>query len=312
LKATIEAFDPTARDVTAINVDFVEAGAGPTVVLVHSSVSGARQWRRLIEDLRGDFRVRAVNLFGYGETPTWPRERAQSLADQALLVEAALPEGDEPIALVGHSFGGAVAMKVAARSAGRVTKLALLEANPFYLLKQAGRVEAYAEAAGLRDWIKQKGADGAWRAAAERFSDYWTGPGSWDAMSADRQSAFTEALKPNYSEWDAVMNETTSVEKWATLLPRDTLFLHDPATVFPIREIAVLFRQACPHWRFAEIAGGHMAPLVRPDLVNPVVKAFLKEGVRIRAASARVTSDKTQAGRRIRKDVALRDSRPAK
>jgi len=51
-----------------INVDFIEAGSvGPVVMLVHSSVSGARQWRRLMEDLKGRFRVRAVNLFGYGQ-----------------------------------------------------------------------------------------------------------------------------------------------------------------------------------------------------------------------------------------------------
>jgi pimeloyl-ACP methyl ester carboxylesterase len=266
---------------TAIDVDFIEAGAGPTVMLIHSSVSGARQWRRLIEDLRGDFRVRAINLFGYGETPAWPRERAQSLADQARLVEAALPNTAEPFALVGHSFGGAVAMKVAARSAGRVTKLVLLEANPFYLLSQAGRVEAHAEAAALRDWIKQMGAKGAWRAAAERFSDYWTGAGSWSAMSADRQNAFVEALKPNYSEWDAVMDETTSLDEWARLLPQEALFAYDPGTVSPIREIVALFRWACPLWRYVEIeAGGHMAPLTRPDLVNPIVRSFLEEAPR--------------------------------
>jgi pimeloyl-ACP methyl ester carboxylesterase len=35
------------------NVDFVEAGsAGPVVVLVHSSVSGARQWCRLMDNLK--------------------------------------------------------------------------------------------------------------------------------------------------------------------------------------------------------------------------------------------------------------------
>jgi pimeloyl-ACP methyl ester carboxylesterase len=268
--------------VTAIDVDFIDAGAGPTVMLIHSSVSGARQWRRLIEDLRGDFRVRAVNLFGYGETPAWPPERAQSLADQARLVEAALPDTAEPFALVGHSFGGAVAMKVAARSAGRVTKLVLLEANPFYLLNQAGRGEAYGEAAALRDWIKRAGAEGAWRAAAERFSDYWAGPASWSAMSADRQNAFIEALKPNYSEWDAVMNETTPLDEWARVLPRDTLFACDPATVLPIRDIVALFRQACPYWRYVEIeSGGHMAPLVRPDLINPIVKGFLKAALRV-------------------------------
>jgi pimeloyl-ACP methyl ester carboxylesterase len=47
-------------------VDFLEAGSGPTVMLLHSSASGARQWRRLMDDLKSDFCVRAVNLFGYG------------------------------------------------------------------------------------------------------------------------------------------------------------------------------------------------------------------------------------------------------
>ncbi|HZZ26268.1 MAG TPA: hypothetical protein VFE60_28595 [Roseiarcus sp.] len=35
-----------------VTVDYLEAGSfGPVVVLVHSSVSGARQWRRLMDDL---------------------------------------------------------------------------------------------------------------------------------------------------------------------------------------------------------------------------------------------------------------------
>ena len=101
-----------------INVDFVEAGSvGPVVMLVHSSVSGARQWRSLMEDLRDRFRVRAVNAFGYGKTPPWPAEATQSLDDQARLVEAALPADAGEIYLVGHSFGGSVAMKAAARLA---------------------------------------------------------------------------------------------------------------------------------------------------------------------------------------------------
>src|SRR5260221_10993758 len=116
---------------TTPQVDFLEAGSGPLVMLVHSSVSGARQWRGLIEDLKGHFHVRAVNLFGYGKTPPWPAEWRQSLADQARLVEAALPAGGDQICLVGHSFGGAVAMRVGARPSGHMAKLGLLEPIPF-------------------------------------------------------------------------------------------------------------------------------------------------------------------------------------
>lgn len=258
-------------------MDFVEAGSGPVAMLVHSSVSGARQWRRLIDDLKADHHVRAVNLYGYGKTPAWPEGARQSLDDQARLVEAALPPGGGEVFVVGHSFGGAVAMKLAARLGGRATRLALLEANPFYLLRQAGRAAAFAEAMALRDCIKACGARGEWARAAERFADYWGGAGSWAAMPADRRDAFARALKPNYFEWDAVIDETTPVEQWARLLPRDTLVVSDPATMAPIREIVALLRRACSTWRFHEIAGGgHMAPLTRPDIVNPIVAAFLR------------------------------------
>ena len=81
-----------------IRVDYLEAGSsGPVVMLVHSSVSGARQWRRLMGELKDQFRVRAVNLFGYGKTPAWAAETIQSLDDQARLVEAALPANTDEV-----------------------------------------------------------------------------------------------------------------------------------------------------------------------------------------------------------------------
>jgi pimeloyl-ACP methyl ester carboxylesterase len=263
--------------VDSVEVDYLEAGSiGPAVVLVHSSVAGARQWRRLMDDLQGDFRVRAVNLFGYGNTPAWTADRVQSLDDQARLVAAAVPADAGEVYLVGHSFGGAVAMKAAARLAGRVSKLVLLEANPFDLLIQSGRVEAYAEIAALRDCIKKFGALGEWTPPAQMFADYWSGEGGWGRMSEERRAAFQEGLRPNFHEWDAVMGDTTSLDEWARLLPQNTLAIMDRNTVVPIREINELLRTACPDWTFREVdAGGHMAPLTRPEVVNPLVRSFL-------------------------------------
>jgi pimeloyl-ACP methyl ester carboxylesterase len=260
-----------------IEVDFLEAGvSGPVIMLVHSSVSGARQWRRLMDELKGQFRVRAPNLFGYGKTRPWPGNRMQSLNDQALLVEATLPENAEEIYLVGHSFGGSVAMKAAARLAGRVTKLVLLETNPFYLLAQSGHIDAFNEVMEIRNCVKKFGALREWTRAAETFADYWGGTGSWREMSPDRRTAFAEAFKPNFFEWDAVMNEATSADQWAVLLPRATLLVCDPGTVLPIRGITSILRKACPAWAYKEVPGaGHMAPLTRPDLINPIVSSFL-------------------------------------
>lgn len=258
-------------------VDFLKAGAGPAVVLVHSSVSGARQWRKLMDDLKDSFHVRAVNLFGYGKTPPWMNARPQTLDDQARIVEAAIPHGADDVCLVGHSFGGSVAMKAAARLGSRVRKLVLFETNPFYLLQQNGRDAAYAEATALRDLIKACADRNDWETAAARFADYWNGAGSWAATPADRRAAFVQALRPNYFEWDAVMNETTSAADWARLLPRATLLISDPKTVLPIRDIEAVLRQAAPHWYHQHTAGGgHMAPLTAPGLVNPLIGAFLR------------------------------------
>lgn len=260
-----------------IRPDFLEAGAsGPLVVLVHSGGSNARQWRRLMDDLKDHYRVRAVNLFGYGATPPWPADTTQSIADQARLVESAIPAEVDKVCVVGHSLGGLIAMKLAARLGGRAAKLVLLETNPFNLLRQAGRQEAFAEAAALRDCVKTYGARGEWETAAERFADYWGGAGSWQGLSADRRAAFAQALKPNFYEWDAVMGETTSVEEWARTLPPATLAVYDPNTVLPIREIAAILRAACPGWRHVEVPNvGHMAPVTRPDVINPIVSSFL-------------------------------------
>jgi pimeloyl-ACP methyl ester carboxylesterase len=54
-----------------MKVHCLEAGSGPLVLLAHSSVSGARQWRKLMDALLAFFHVKAVNLYGYGETPSW-------------------------------------------------------------------------------------------------------------------------------------------------------------------------------------------------------------------------------------------------
>jgi len=105
---------------------------------------------------------------------------------------------------------------------------------------------------------------------------YWGAQRHGRIMSTERRNTFVEALKPNYFEWDAVMDETTPVEQWARLLPRSALLVGDPNTVSPIRETAIL-RRSRLMWTNKEIAaGGHMAPLTCPDLINPFVRAVLQ------------------------------------
>ncbi len=91
---------------------FNAAAARETVVLLHSSGSSSRQWSALIERLSPRYDVRAVDLHGHGAQPAWPGRQPLALADEVTLVEPILREAG-PVHLVGHSYGGAVALKVA-------------------------------------------------------------------------------------------------------------------------------------------------------------------------------------------------------
>jgi pimeloyl-ACP methyl ester carboxylesterase len=257
-------------------VDHLEQGAGPTVVLIHSSVAGAGQWRRLMDDLSDQFHLIAINLYGYGGTDAWTMPRDQTLQDQAELLHAILPDQEHRFSIVGHSFGGSVAMKAAALFGERVERLVLIEPNPFYLLEQDDRLDAFAEAKSLRDCIKENGGKEDWETAAAVFADYWTGDGSWGAMPQERRVKFAQALKPNFHEWDAVMNESIPVSEWVSKLPKQTTVISASDTVNSIAQIVDLMKQACTDWRFEELErGGHMAALTQPDKLNPIVRAAL-------------------------------------
>lgn len=257
--------------------DFIEAGHGETVVLIHSSVAGAKQWRGLMKVLAEDYHVVAINLFGYGTTPGWNEGKPQTLRDQAQLVEAFLPADGSKVSIVGHSFGGSVAMKAAQLYKDRVRRLVLIEPNPFYLLREQGYLDAYDEAVNLRDTIKECGGADRWEVAAEKFANYWAGPGSWNEMPDDRKTKFAQALKPNFFEWDAVMHEDTPLIEWSQVLPRDTTVISSADTVRSIKKIVELMEGHFPEWTFDTVAqGGHMAIMSKPDEVNPIVARALR------------------------------------
>jgi pimeloyl-ACP methyl ester carboxylesterase len=118
---------PEAR----VNLYTVERGTGPTVLLIHGFGTNTFTWRHVLPDLARDHRVIAVDLKGFGRSDK-PLDDRYSARDQAeLLIELILARDLRDITVIGHSYGGGVALLLAleadSRLKGRISKLVLLD-----------------------------------------------------------------------------------------------------------------------------------------------------------------------------------------
>lgn len=112
------------RPVAGHPAAWLEAGSGPPLVLVHGAGGSADLWRRQLDGLADVTRVVAPDLPGHG--PLGGRGKP-SVAGYAAWLEGFLAVLDaEPVVLVGHSMGGAVAQTLALARPERLAGLVLV------------------------------------------------------------------------------------------------------------------------------------------------------------------------------------------
>jgi pimeloyl-ACP methyl ester carboxylesterase len=136
-------------EANGIRTNYLEAGSGDeTVVLVHGSgpgVTSYANWRLVIPALAEHWRVVAPDMvgFGFSDRPKDVTYSLQTWADQTVGVMDAL--GIEKAHMVGNSFGGAIALRVASQHPDRVGKLVLMGSMgvPFPITEGLERVWGY-------------------------------------------------------------------------------------------------------------------------------------------------------------------------
>jgi pimeloyl-ACP methyl ester carboxylesterase len=255
-------------------VEYLELGSGEPVVLLHSSGSSAAQWRALAERLAERYRVIAPDLYGYGGTAHWPGRRPFHLECEAEIVLALLERVNEQAHLVGHSYGGAVALHLAGLRGDLLRSLTLIEPVAFHLLHGAD-ASALAEITAVAEGVARAVACGEYVAGLGRFVDYWSTPGASAQVPADKRYAMAARLPKIALDFHATLNEPTRLEDfcWMTV---PTLLLYGTSSPLPTRRICELLARTLPDAHLQAIGGaGHMAPLTHRDQVNAMVMAQL-------------------------------------
>ena len=245
---------------------------GELVIALHCSGSGAAQWRRLGETLGERCELIAPEHYGCESTGHWTGGPAFTLADEAERTIALIDATDRKVHLVGHSYGGGVALHVALARPDRIASLTLYEPSAFYLLKQFGEgAGPFAEIRAVADLAATCVATGDERGGAMAFVDYWSGPGAWDALRPAVQDALIRWMPKAPLDFAALFEEPTRWEALARLnLP--TLIIRGERAPPPTRLIADTLPSLLPDCRLAIVASaGHMGPLTHVAEVNSLI-----------------------------------------
>ncbi|MFL6648099.1 MAG: alpha/beta fold hydrolase [Sulfurifustaceae bacterium] len=268
---------------TVINVTMgnpmycARAGAGPRVLCLHSTASSSRQYRDLMDRLASRFCVIAPDFYGHGQSPAWDAARRFTLADEAAPIDALLAD-NSPAYLVGHSYGAAVALRVAAANRTRIRAMVLYEPAIWGTLAHLCPDEAATrEIETVRDeticLIDADRID----AAAERFIDYWSGAGSWSAIPADRRPKLLATMGALRHGWIATFSDRWTAEALRALdIP--CLLLTGTASTRAARRALRLLGDTLPRSNVIELDGlGHLGPITHPERVINPIETFLQQ-----------------------------------
>ncbi len=245
---------------------FDELGSGPaTVVLLHAGVADRRMWSEHLEPLAAaGYRVVAFDLPGFGEAPARPSEQAPWVD-----VLDSMRELDvDRAALVGSSYGGAVALRAAVVAPAAVWAMVLISApapglEPSAELRSAWeREEAALERADI---------DG----AVEAVLDAWVRPDLRDRVALMQRRALELQ-----GEAKGITEGPDPVETLDVLrgLEVPTLAAWGEHDMKDFEESAHELAAALPNAWEEEIRGaGHLAPMETPERFRELVLGFLRE-----------------------------------
>jgi pimeloyl-ACP methyl ester carboxylesterase len=198
------------------------------------------------------------------------------LRDEVALLEPVFARAGDPFALVGHSYGGAIALIAAVTQPRRVRALALYEPTLFAVVDQESPPPNDAD--GIKNVAIASAAyldAGDPDRAAEQFIDYWMGKGAWASTPAARKPPIVASIA-NVSGWaHALMREPTPLAAFRNLtIP--VLYMMGSDSPASSRGVARILTRTLPKVEVVEFKGmGHMGPVTHPDAVNAVIARFL-------------------------------------
>ena len=255
-------------------------GSAPLILFQPPGASGASIWRPVASMLQDRFRTAAVNPSGYGDTEAFAGPALMTLRDEAALfaavLRAELPNSRGHTAhIVGHSYGGTIALVLALAWPELVGRLTLLEPAPYVLLREAGEVVLAEEIeAQNRRFIATVRA-GRDAEAMERYVDYFNSrPGFWRSLGGRAQAKMLTLAERLAVGLGAVERLDLRRADLASI-PAPVTVVRGGATDRLHARLSKLVAQSIPEAALIDLPGaGHMMSLTHGTEIAEMLRAM--------------------------------------
>jgi pimeloyl-ACP methyl ester carboxylesterase len=247
------------------------SGQGPVVVLLHSSLASARQWRLLVNLLQSDFTVINIDMLGYGQADKVNEPEHYNFDVELQRIKHAFTVliPDQKYHLVGHSCGGALALKLAVEHSNKLLSFTLYEPVAFHLLTMGSserhEIENFSEKINNCDNLT----------AAEIFTDYWNYPGFLKSLPEKIQQVIAQDIPKVKLDFIGLISEKYNVQSITKITCKSLIMSGSespPLGVF----LANVVGDALPNHTIKSFNAGHMAPITHADIVQPYIADFIR------------------------------------
>lgn len=249
-----------------------EEGSGPPLVLVHGSPGEGRSWGRVVPHLKDRFRTICPDLPGYGGSDRLEiDEPAGRMAGMGAAVARLVGSLGAPVRLVGHSYGGNIALQAALLALPEaVERIVLLEPVYFRALQLTGDAAALEPAAAhFEDYARR--ATAGEPEVVRLMIDYWFGAGAFARMPDPVRSYLSASAGRNAIDVRSSFLGTSTAA--------DLAALHHPVTIVDgetshevVRSIARALVTLLPNARMEGLAGANHGMLdTHPEAVARLI-----------------------------------------
>lgn len=236
-------------------------GEGDPLLLLHASGLSGRQWGGRWRSL-GPYRRIVPDLWGCGRSPGWPGPWPFRLENDLIEVRRLLDQNG-PCHVVGHSYGGCLAMMAAAERPERVRSVAVYE-PPLM-----GRM---ALDPAMLEPIVREGDPARW---FERFVDWWNGPGAWASLPEPSRQAQLRSARECHGQVHDLLVEPWAPDRFRAVTA-PVLVMHGTASPPLVHAALADLVSVLPNARRVVIEGqGHLAPVMAAEHLVPHVERHL-------------------------------------